>query len=90
MKQVRGSKITDLHTTGREREGSRGERELAIMSKNVLGGRQKIVEEQVLGRRLITNHLLMLKSTKMSTTQVQFVITRVVAMIIELITGLRP
>ena len=89
MKQVRGSKTTDLHTTGREREG-RGERELATMSKKVLGGRQKIVEAQVLGQRLITNHILMLKNTKMSTTQVQFVIVRVVAMIIELIMGLRP
>lgn len=32
MKQVRGSKTTDLHTTEREREG-REERELATMSK---------------------------------------------------------
>lgn len=44
----------------------------------------------MLGQRLTTNHLLVQKSTKISTTQVQLVRARVVTMIIGLIMGLRP
>jgi hypothetical protein len=91
MKQVRGSKTTDLHTTGKERE-DREERELATMSKRGRdpGERWKNAEEQVLGQRLKTDHLLVQRSIKICTTQVQLGTARVVAMIIEPSTGLHP
>ena len=87
MKQVRGSKTTDLHTTGKEREGK--ERELAIMSERVKDQeRWKIAEEFLLRQRLKTSHQV--QSSKKMSTQVQSVRVRVVAMIIELSMEIHP
>lgn len=50
----------------------------------------KIVEEELLRQRQTINHHLLVQNNKKMATQVQLVMARVVAMITELSTGLRP
>ena len=87
MKPVRGSKTTDLNTTGREREGK--ERELAITSERVKDREKwRNAEDFLLRQILRTSHQV--QSSKKMSTQVQSVRVRVVVMIIELSMELRP